>query len=176
MVRLEARSLAIAPEVCFSSMFSRHYPHVFGYAARRVGSDGADDVANDVFMTAWRRIGDVPGEPDTLAWLYGVARRAVLNHERSHRRRRRLAAKAAALAGAAGTDDPGAEAGSPRVLAALERLRPSDQEVLRLHAWEDLEPRHIAVVLGCSAGAAAVRLHRARRRLVAALSGGEWTS
>lgn len=48
---------------------------------------------------------------------------------------------------------------------ALARLRPADQEVLRLAAWEECTTAEIADVLGCTPNAAAVRLHRARARL-----------
>ena len=48
---------------------------------------------------------------------------------------------------------------------ALERLAPSDREVLRLVAWESLTPAELAVALGVRPGTARVRLHRARRAL-----------
>jgi RNA polymerase sigma-70 factor (ECF subfamily) len=48
---------------------------------------------------------------------------------------------------------------------ALRSLRPFDQEVLRLAAWEGLEAADAAIVLGCNVSAYRVRLHRARRRL-----------
>ncbi len=51
------------------------------------------------------------------------------------------------------------------MLAALARLGERDQEVLRLAAWEGLDPSRAAAVLGCSRGALAGRLRRARRRL-----------
>lgn len=53
---------------------------------------------------------------------------------------------------------------------ALARLGEDDAEILRLWAWEQLEPAEIASVLGISAAASRVRLHRARRRLEAALT------
>ncbi|MDX1690580.1 MAG: sigma-70 family RNA polymerase sigma factor, partial [Acidimicrobiia bacterium] len=95
-----------------------------------------------------------------------VARNIVRNAERSRRRRERLAAKAASAAPATATSSPERD---PEVLAALGRLRATDREILRLHAWEDLGPSEIATVLNISAGAAKVRLHRARRRLAAEL-------
>lgn len=49
-------------------------------------------------------------------------------------------------------------------LAALGRLRPDDQELLRLVAWEELDHRAIGLVLGISSNAVAIRLLRARRR------------
>lgn len=51
------------------------------------------------------------------------------------------------------------------MLAALSRLRPPDQEILRLAVWEELPHRDIAAILGCSESSVAVRLHRARIRL-----------
>jgi len=52
-----------------------------------------------------------------------------------------------------------------QVLAALDRLRDADREILRLAAWEELSHREIAQVVGCSDASVAVRLHRARNRL-----------
>lgn len=151
----------------FHSLFARHYRAIYSYAARRLGADQAADVAADVFTVAWRRMDAVPAEPDTLPWLYGVARRTVSSHRRSLGRQRRLAVK---------LGRPGSESGDPTdalaVRAALAELKPDDQEILALSAWEGLEPRHIAVVLGCSPNAAAVRLHRARTRLAEALEPG----
>ena len=70
----------------------------------------------------------------------------------------------------AGTGGRGEPRWSPRderrtVLAALARLRDSDQEILRLAVWEELPHREIAGVVGCSESSVAVRLHRARTRL-----------
>jgi DNA-directed RNA polymerase specialized sigma24 family protein len=52
---------------------------------------------------------------------------------------------------------------------ALATLSPADQELLRLVAWEELGNREVAQVLGISANAVAIRLHRARSRFAAAL-------
>ena len=59
------------------------------------------------------------------------------------------------------------------VLTSLARLNPRDQESLQLVAWEGLEIRDAARVVGCSATAFAVRLHRARRRLAQLLDAGD---
>ena len=158
------------PEDRFRRIFEAHYPAVFGYAARRVGADAAGDVAAESFTVAWRKLGEVPGEPDTLPWLLGVARRVVANEHRSRRRRERLAVTVAAHSRSGVRSEP-----DGGILEAFGRLPLRDREVLRLAAWEGLDPRGLAVVLGCSPNAAAVRLHRARRRLDDAVSelGGE---
>lgn len=54
-------------------------------------------------------------------------------------------------------------------MEAFRTLGPGDQEVLMLTSWDGLNSTAAAKVLGCSRGAFAVRLHRARRRLVRAI-------
>jgi len=161
-VRLETAGTA---EDRFRAMFTRHHPRIYGYAARRVGSTDASDIAAEVFTVAWRRLRSVPHEPETLPWLYGVARKAVSNLERSQRRAGRLIARHASEEAGMFTSGP------PGIVAALDGLRTEDREILMLAAWEGLSPAGIGAVLGCSANAAAVRLHRARVRLNAVLEG-----
>ena len=102
------------PEERFRALFARHYPAVFRYAGRRLGREEAADAAAEAFTVAWRKIAHVPPEPETLPWLYGVARRVVANAERGRRRRERLAARAAGdAAEAARRSRPGRGAQRP---------------------------------------------------------------
>ncbi len=61
----------------------------------------------------------------------------------------------------------------PRLAAALAALGERDREALALVAWEGLDHRDAATAMGCSTGAFAVRVHRARRKLARALAGEE---
>ena len=70
----------------FSSTFEENYGRVHAYAARRVGSDAADDIAAETLLIAWRRREALPAEP--LPWLYGIARSVVARHHHSGARRR----------------------------------------------------------------------------------------
>jgi len=160
LVRSGARGAST--EETFRGLFAQHYGAVFAYCVRRLGRDAAADAASDVFTVAWRKIRRVPGEPETLPWLYGVARNTVANHRRSRVRRARLEARTAAHADHPWTDLPGS------VDAALAQVSDDDREVLMLVAWEGLGPGELGRALGCSANAATVRLHRARTRLSAA--------
>lgn len=67
------------------------------------------------------------------------------------------------------TQPPPEVAPDPVLGGALAMLRQSDRELLLLIAWEGLGVDEAAQVLGCSPNACAVRLHRARKRLQAAL-------
>lgn len=138
------------------------------YLARRCDAATADEVLSDVLLVCWRRLDDVPGEPaESIPWAIGVARNLLANAQRAERRRDRLTAKIIALdpppLSAPVVDDDGDDAVAVR--DALTRLRRDDAELLGLWAWEGLESPQLATVLGISANAAAIRLHRAKKRL-----------
>ncbi len=145
-------------------LFVEHSAAVRAYAARRVGRDAVDDVASDVFVVAWRRLEDMP--EDALPWLLACARRIIANQRRSARRwtalRDRLIDERPAPPRSAGPDSTLGE--------ALATLSAGDREVLMLVAWEGLDARRAAAVIGCSPRAFAMRLHRARRRLETAMA------
>jgi len=127
-------------------------------------------VVAETFLVAWRRLGDVPEEPRTRLWLYGVARRVLANQRRGERRRTSLGERLAADLATAVPDHAPGVAERLRYGHALDRLGERDRELVLLHAWEGLEPREIAEVLGVSAVAVRSRLSRARARLRALLA------
>ena len=148
----------------FTRLFASAYGPLWAYARRRVPLADVDDVVADVFTVAWRRLDDVP-EDMALPWLYRTAYKTIGNHLRSQRRRLHLVGRLAA------EPAPSEGAHDPAVFEALAALRPDDQEILRLAAWEEFAPSEIAVVLGCTPNAAALRLSRARARLRERLTG-----
>lgn len=164
---------ATAPEGRFGRLFFDEYRHVLAYALRRTSNlADAEDAVAETFAVAWRRILDAPAPEAVRPWLYGIAWRTIANQRRSMRRlaavRDRLRSQPSALVGTQETVERQHEWDA--VLRALARLSRNDQEVLRLAAWESLSHHEIGVVLGCSENAAAIRLHRARRRLAEELT------
>jgi RNA polymerase sigma factor (sigma-70 family) len=153
----------------FASMYHAHRAAVAAYCRRRVVREVADDVTAEVFMTAWRRMDQIPSGAE-LPWLYGVARYVVANHQRGSIRRSRLAARISSVGSHAVRDTSVTEAGwDGAVLDVLAGLSPSDQELLRLRAWEELTSAEIGAVLGIAVTAVDMRLSRARRRFERAL-------
>lgn len=156
-----------SPLTRFDALFAEYQRAVLAYAMRRTDQlADAEDVAAETFTIAWRKLDAIPAQP--LPWLYAVARRVLANQRRGKGRRERLAA----LLKVDDVPTPvraGEDLGGP-AFRALASLSPADQELLRLVAWEELGNQHIAAVLGISANAVAIRLHRARARFAAALS------
>lgn len=134
------------------------------FLRRRANPDEAEEAFSDTLLAIWRRIDDIPDDA-VLPWCYGVARRVLANRFRGAWRRRELAAKVIALDPPRAAPDPAAGYDHPELQAALESIRDEDREVLTLWAWEQLEPREIALVLGISDNAAAQRLSKAKKRL-----------
>src|SRR5690348_10202663 len=141
-------------------MCDAHTAAVLAYALRRTSRDDAADVVAETFLVAWRRLDDVD-EQSELPWLYAVARRVLLSQRRATRRQQAIAERVAA----AFPEPPETPPGSPRLLEALTSLSEAEREVLMLAAWEELSSSEAARVVGCSATAYRIRLHRARRRL-----------
>ena len=105
----------------------------------------------------------MPRQPK--GWLLGVARRVLANRRRADRRQVNVAVRLAAEPPAGPPSDEG-----PPVFEALAQLSADDVEILKLAAWDELSSREAGQVLGCSPVAFRLRLHRARRRLAAALA------
>jgi RNA polymerase sigma factor (sigma-70 family) len=154
----------------FDALYREHYGRVLAYVLRRVPREVADDVVAETFLVAWRRLERVPGEP--LPWLLAVARKTLATQHRSARRHGALLSELTASGLARGRADMGSadDARAIAVAQAVERLAERDQELLKLTVWDGLSTKEAAAVIGSSDVACRVRLHRAKRRLAAALA------
>jgi RNA polymerase sigma factor (sigma-70 family) len=124
----------VADRSRFEQIYDDYSGLILAYAARRTRDpDDAADVVAETFMVAWRRIDAVPPGDEARPWLYGIARRVLANRRRSLDRRSRLDSKLRAVASRqpALTDDD-----ATSTIAALDRLRESDRELLTLTAWD----------------------------------------
>lgn len=152
-------------------MYRAHHEAIRDYCFRRLSAADANDATADVFLVAWRRLDSVPTGDETLPYLYGIARNAVANSARTGLRRGRLRAKISAQP-VQMIDGPETEVirrdEAQRILAALDDLSPTDQELLRLKAWEQLTSAEIAETLGLTVRAVDTRLTRARKKLARA--------
>ncbi|HEX9063978.1 MAG TPA: sigma-70 family RNA polymerase sigma factor [Streptosporangiaceae bacterium] len=158
------------PRARFEHLYAATCGPLLGYALRRTAnSDDAADVVAETFLTAWRRLDDVPAGDQARLWLYGVARNVLANYRRGERRRYELSDRLRCDL-AAGYRDPEYTGDLARLRRAFTGLAEADRELLALVAWEGLDHSELAVVLGCSRNAVRIRLHRARSRFAAALA------
>lgn len=155
----------VSAAVSFEDVVNEVYEPLQRYLRRRTDPTTAEDVLADVLLVLWRRVDDIPAGA-SLPWSYGVARGCLANSRRGADRHLRLIRRLAAEPVTAAVSPTEADAVEDPVFdQALSSLPAGAREVLRLWAWEDLAPREIALVLGISANAASIRLHRATAKL-----------
>lgn len=157
----------------FTELYLREQPTVLRFVARRLPASDltrAEDLTQDAFITAWRCLSQVPVEPaEARAWLFAVARNALLHEHRSLVRRGALAVRIADHAEQTVPSPADGVADLVDLAAAWHRLDPGEQEVIALATWENLTAAQAGRVLGISAANYRVRLHRARSALRQAL-------
>lgn len=158
----------------FRALYLWARPRIVAYALRRARTaEDAADVLAETFAIAWRRFDELPAGEDALLWLYATAGNVLSNAARGERRRSNLVERIAATLDEDEILVASPDEGALLALVALRSLGKDDREVLMLTAWEGLDATGVGSVLGCSPGAARVRILRARRRLdglIAALS------
>lgn len=141
---------------------------LLAYFQRRVGLDDAPDLLGETMVVAWRRVDDLPGDPEQARmWLFGIARKTLLNHARGERRRWALADR---IRGASTTDivAPPADQGT-EIRDAIARLDLDHRELIELVHWERLTIAQAAELLGIPDSTARTRYARAKEQLRAAL-------
>jgi RNA polymerase sigma factor (sigma-70 family) len=156
----------------FEALYRGSYQEIFAYVARRIDGDTETvaDLVAEVFVVALRKHDAVPNPPEDRLWLYGVARRVVLDHHQRHRRQARLRSRLNDRAALSQLDTGHADLSRLRVQQAIQQLKPGDREVLQLVAWDGLSYAEAGHVLGCTPNAVALRLHKAKARLRRILS------
>lgn len=141
---------------------------LLAYLQRRVGLDDAPDLLGETMVVAWRRVAELPADPERARmWLFGIARGTLLNHARGERRRWALADRIrhhSTTDAAAPAADEGAD-----VRDAIARLEPDLAELVRLVHWERLSLTEAAELLGIPDSTARGRYAKAKERLRAAL-------
>jgi RNA polymerase sigma-70 factor, ECF subfamily len=107
----------------FDSLFAAYGSDIVAYCGWRAASaSDAQDATAEVFLTAWRRLDDVPEGDAARVWLYAAARRVLANQRRSSRRRVALNERLALEADSAQQESPPLDHEEALVHEALGRL------------------------------------------------------
>jgi RNA polymerase sigma-70 factor, ECF subfamily len=168
MPRTSIRSAPKEEAVDFDALYRAHAPVVLRWAARLGGPlVDAEDVTQEVFLVAHRRLSRFVGAGKVSTWLFRTTDLVVRNTRRKLRWRRWLGI--------------GPEPVSPRptpiealernelaaqVYGVLDQLPAQQRRVLILFEMEGLSTEEIAVLLGARVGTVRVWLHRARAAFV----------
>jgi RNA polymerase sigma-70 factor (ECF subfamily) len=80
-----ARRAAAGDVAAFTALVRRHERRVRGFLVRLTRGDGAEDLAQETFLKAWRRAGSWRGEGSYEGWLLRIAWRLFLSRRRGRR-------------------------------------------------------------------------------------------
>jgi RNA polymerase sigma-70 factor (ECF subfamily) len=160
-------SLAGPPTL--ASLYRAHASFVWR-AVRRLGipEAAAEDVVQEVFLVARRRLPDYEGRGAPTSWLYGIARGVAANHRRGQARAERRLRVVTGPRPAA-SPSPEDAVGHADAIALVERflagLDPDQREVFVLCDVEGMSGPEVALALGLNLNVAYSRLRLARTKL-----------
>lgn len=152
----------------FELLVERHSAVAVRVAARIVGEDRAEDVAQDAFLRAFHRLPQFRGDAPFRAWLlritHNVALNALARERYADEGDEGLAAQPETARGP--SEQLELSERQARLLAKLGQMTPAHRAVLVLRDLEDLTYDEIAAVTDSPLGTVKGRLHRARRELI----------
>lgn len=165
----------------FGQLVERHHRTVIHFVHRFLGTTDratAEDIAQDVFLAAWKAAPNFQPRAAVLTWLLRITTNVSLNHSRSRRRKPTVpligepgsATSASNPAGRPG-DNPGPETSvvneerNSRLAEAIAGLPASQRSAILLRHFHDLSYSEIAAVLQTSVPAVESLLFRGRQRL-----------
>src|SRR5262249_27053104 len=154
------------------AFYERYRRRVFSLIARMVGPQDAEELAQEVFLRAFRGLEKFRGDAQLSTWMYRLAVNAALSYATRTQARQRRDLGDEALMALPAEDAPAAD---PRLRARLQRaltaLPAGYRAVLVLHDVEGLQHEEIADILGCRVGTSKSQLHKARAKMRDLLGG-----
>ena len=178
--RTEERALIIrareGDREAFGALVRQHRRRVYITALQVTHSAAdADDLTQEVFLKAYRALGQFDFRSDLFTWLYRITVNAALSLlGRAHRSRTVSLDDGSPLALAvdrwlAGREDPRERLEARqlyrKVVEALGTLKPELQMTLALHVMQGMSHQEVAEVMDCAEGTVAWRINEARRQL-----------
>ena len=154
----------------FEELYARHNRRVFSLCLRMTGNTSeAEDLAQEVFIQLFRKIGSFRGESAFTTWLH----RLTVNQVLMHFRKRGVKLEQTTDDGetpvqiVVGTADPARMPVVDKIALdnAVAKLPTGYRTVFILHDVEGHEHEEIARLLGCSVGTSKSQLHKARMKL-----------
>jgi RNA polymerase sigma-70 factor, ECF subfamily len=165
-----AQSASSGDISAFELLYERHNRRVYSLCLRMTqNASEAEDLAQEVFIQLFRKIGSFRGESAFTTWLHRLTVNQVLMHfrKRGVRMEQTTEDGETPVQVVQGTENPSQMPVVDRIALdkAVSQLPPGYRTVFILHDVEGHEHEEIARMLGCSVGTSKSQLHKARMKL-----------
>lgn len=156
----------------FETLYQQHAPRLYNLAYRMAGTKtDADDLLQDIFLLAFRKVGSFRGESSLGTWLYRLAMNHCLDVLRSRQSRQEQQTDSLDEDGAPPPATPALGAVSRIDLdRAIGRLPQACRAAFLLHDVEGFGHQEVGTILGISEGTSKSQVHKARLRIRAYLT------
>jgi RNA polymerase sigma-70 factor, ECF subfamily len=174
-------------QAAYHELVLRFERPVFSLVARMVHDAAtAEDLAQEIFVKAFRRLGTYDPGRKFSSWLFKIAHNTTIDHLRRGMPEtvplesdREEGGNLAAVLADGAAEDPRSAAERRQMARALERaiagLRPEYREAVVLRYVEGLSYEEICAVTGMPLGTVKTNLHRARKELAGAMTAAGWS-
>ena len=148
-----------------SALVERHANALARFASSLGVREDVEELVQDTFVRAFQSLDGFRGASSFRTWLFTIERRLVLDRQRAAKRRpdRVEVQEADAATEYDALDTLVAGEAEQRLMAATQRLSPTQREVFVLRVSEGLSYKEIADLVGTTEGAARVHYHNALR-------------
>ncbi|MDC0357791.1 RNA polymerase sigma factor [Oligoflexia bacterium] len=146
-----------ANSLAWETLVKEYYPRIYAYALKLLGSEAdAEDIAQEVFLKAFKSKKQDLSPLALKQWLYVVARNRCIDKQRWWKRRR-LLFQSGELEGQSSS------ANEPTIFLSrlLTKIPPRQREVFILRHWHDFSTQATAKLLGISTGTVKSSLKKA---------------
>ena len=160
--------IADGDEQALNALYIRHHPVVCGFIRRLVRDESAvEEIANEVFLDAWRNADQFQGKSKVVTWLLGIARNKAISAMR-RRSALQLDNHAATV-----VEDPGdspavsldKQARSAVLHECMAKLAPQHQQIINLIYYQEKKIGDVAEFLHVPVNTVKTRMFYARTRL-----------
>jgi RNA polymerase sigma-70 factor (ECF subfamily) len=157
----------------FETIYRQHSARVYTLACRMAGSpEDGEDLLQEVFLQAFRKLGTFKGDASLGTWLYRLALNHCLDYVRSRQARMK---KLTDTLDADASFEPVSRRTTPIAKLdldrAIERLPDGCREAFVLHDVEGFDHKEVGDLLGIAEGTSKSQVFKARLKLRALLGG-----
>lgn len=158
----DVRRAADGDHAAFERLYRDHVGRIHALCIRMAGDEVAEDLTQEVFIRAWRKLDTFKGDSKFGTWLHRLAINHVLSRRETMRRRQSHYAHGDGLLARLAAPVRRSSGAALDLERAIRELPERARDVFVLYDVEGYSHDEVAETLGVSVGTSKSQLHRAR--------------